>query len=65
MTKRGESGRIVELSQRATPTDKSMQSKAGQKIFKKVLKNLLTKRFDCDIIVERSHEARAELNLDN
>ena len=56
-------GIIIELP-RKTATDKRIRSKAGQKIFKKVLKNLLTSGWDCDIIVERSHES-AELNLDN
>ena len=61
LTKGRESGRIVKLSQRATASDKRIRSKESKKIFKKVFKNLLTKRFDCDIIVERSQESGSEI----
>ena len=46
LTKRGESGRIMKLSQRTA----DIQPPEVEKIFKEISKNLLTKGRGCDII---------------
>ena len=65
MTKGGESGRIVKLSQITATERQKDHGWSVEKNFKKILKNLLTKSNDCDIIVKRSQREREKLNLDN
>ena len=58
LTKGGESGRIVKLSQITAMKRQKDHGRLVEKIFKKISKNLLTKSNDCDIIVKRSQRAR-------
>ena len=53
LTKRRESGRIFKVARAAGSRSEALRSnRKKSKIFEKVLKNLLTKRNRCDIIIE-------------
>ena len=68
MTKRRESGRIFKVARAAADiADKLVVDRKKSKIFEKVLKNLLTKRKCCDIIIRLPQKSGSmkKLVLDN